>query len=163
MRSLSNLGLGTTEGTEAPCESLDYVHPSPPPSQRGRDAGLWAETQHPGAVGAWRLTGKRPSRGDASSSTLLLLFSHSVVSDSWDAMDCNPPGFSVHGSSQARILECVAISPSRRYSRPRDGTRGEGKRKRNQRFSALPLPLRSVSLQVGHQSGRGQLWKAGLS
>ena len=27
-----------------------------------------------------------------------------------DPMDCNPPGSSVHGISQARILEWVAIS-----------------------------------------------------
>ena len=26
-------------------------------------------------------------------------------------MDCSPPGSSVHGDSQARILEWVAISP----------------------------------------------------
>ena len=30
-------------------------------------------------------------------------------------MDCNPPGFSVHGISQARILEWVAISFSNIY------------------------------------------------
>ena len=30
-----------------------------------------------------------------------------------DPMDCSPPGFSVHGISQARILEWVAISFSR--------------------------------------------------
>ena len=29
-----------------------------------------------------------------------------------DAMDCSPPGSSVHGISQARILESVAISSS---------------------------------------------------
>ena len=37
-------------------------------------------------------------------------------------MDCNPPGFSVLGISQARVLEWVAISYSRGSSRPRDGT-----------------------------------------
>ena len=37
-------------------------------------------------------------------------------------MDCSPPGFSVHGVFQARILEWVAISFSRRSSRPRDWT-----------------------------------------
>ena len=31
----------------------------------------------------------------------------------WDPLDCNPPGSSVHGISQARILEWVAISFSR--------------------------------------------------
>ena len=33
-----------------------------------------------------------------------------------DPMDCRPPGSSVHGISQARILEWVAISSSRGYS-----------------------------------------------
>ena len=36
-------------------------------------------------------------------------------------MDCSPPGSSVHGISQARTLEWVAISSSSRSSRPRDG------------------------------------------
>ena len=36
-------------------------------------------------------------------------FSHQVVSDSCDPMDCSPPGSSVHGILQARILEWVAI------------------------------------------------------
>ena len=34
----------------------------------------------------------------------------SVVSNSWEPMECHPPGSSVHGISQARILEWVAIS-----------------------------------------------------
>ena len=37
-------------------------------------------------------------------------------------MDCSPPGSSVHGTSQARTLERVAVSYSRRSSRPRDWT-----------------------------------------
>ena len=40
-----------------------------------------------------------------------------------DPMDCSPPGFSIHRISQARILEWVAISFSRRSSRPGDLTR----------------------------------------
>ena len=39
-----------------------------------------------------------------------------------DPMDCSPPGFSVHGFFQARILEWVAIPFSRRSSWPRDWT-----------------------------------------
>ena len=35
-------------------------------------------------------------------------------------VDCSPPGSSVHGILQARILEWVAISFSRVSSRPRD-------------------------------------------
>ena len=38
-------------------------------------------------------------------------------------MDCSPPGSSVHGILQARILEWVAISSSRGSSRSRDWTR----------------------------------------
>ena len=37
-------------------------------------------------------------------------FSHSDKSDSCNLMDCIPPGTSVHGVSQARILGWVAIS-----------------------------------------------------
>ena len=39
-----------------------------------------------------------------------------------DPMDYSPPGSSVHGILQARILEWVAISFSRGSSRPRDRT-----------------------------------------
>ena len=37
-----------------------------------------------------------------------------------DPMDCSPPGSSVHGISQARILEWVAVPSSSGSSRPRD-------------------------------------------
>ena len=37
-------------------------------------------------------------------------------------MDCGPPGSSVHGILQARILDWVAISSSRGSSQPRDCT-----------------------------------------
>ena len=39
-----------------------------------------------------------------------------------DPTDCSLPGPSVHGIFQARVLEWVAISFSRRSSRPRDRT-----------------------------------------
>ena len=39
-----------------------------------------------------------------------------------DPMDCTLPGSSIHGIFQARILEWVAISFSRKSSRPRDWT-----------------------------------------
>ena len=41
----------------------------------------------------------------------------------WDPTDCSLPGSSIHGIFQARILEWVAISFSRRSSGPRDWTR----------------------------------------
>ena len=39
-----------------------------------------------------------------------------------DPINCSPPGFSVHGILQAKLLEWVAISFSRGFSRPRDQT-----------------------------------------
>ena len=48
-----------------------------------------------------------------------------------DPVDCSPPGSSVHGILQARVLEWVAISFSRGSSRPRNWTwvsRIEGRR-----------------------------------
>ena len=40
----------------------------------------------------------------------------------YNPMDCSPPGSSVHGILQARILEWVAIPFSRGSSQPRDRT-----------------------------------------
>ena len=48
--------------------------------------------------------------------------SRSVMSDSCGPMDCRPPGPSVHGILQARILEWVAMPSSRGSSWPRDQT-----------------------------------------
>ena len=40
----------------------------------------------------------------------------------WDPMDYSPPGYSVHGIPQVRILEWVAVPFSRVSPRPRDWT-----------------------------------------
>ena len=40
----------------------------------------------------------------------------------WDTMNCSLTGSSIHGIFQARVLEWVAISFSRRSSQPRDWT-----------------------------------------
>ena len=40
----------------------------------------------------------------------MLSFTRSVMSDSYGPMDCRPPNFSIHGTSQARILEWTDIS-----------------------------------------------------
>ena len=58
--------------------------------------------------------------------TYIHLYMH--ICDGWwwfsrqDMSDCSPPGTSVRGLSQARILEQVAISSSRGSSQPRDQT-----------------------------------------
>ena len=53
----------------------------------------------------------------------ILLRVHTVLRCAWllaTPTDCSPPGSSVHGIFQARILVWVAISSSRRSSWPRD-------------------------------------------
>ena len=40
----------------------------------------------------------------------------------FDLMDCSPPGSSVHGILQARILEWAAMPSTRGSSHPRDQT-----------------------------------------
>ena len=45
-----------------------------------------------------------------------------AMSDCCDPVNCSPPSSSVHGVSQASILEWVAISFSWVSSQPRDGT-----------------------------------------
>ena len=52
----------------------------------------------------------------------VVVYSLSCVWLFCDLMDCSLPGSSVHGISQARILEWVAVSFSRGSSRPRDQT-----------------------------------------
>ena len=49
-----------------------------------------------------------------------LILGHSVMSNSCNPMACSPPGSSVHGILQARILEWVSIPFSRGSSWPRD-------------------------------------------
>ena len=44
------------------------------------------------------------------------------MSDSCDIVDCSPPGSSVLGIYQARILEWVAMPSSRKSSQPSDQT-----------------------------------------
>ena len=55
-------------------------------------------------------------------SPFIVSVSCSAVSYSLQPVDCSLLGSSVHGTLQARILEWVAIPPSRGPSRPRDQT-----------------------------------------
>ena len=61
-----------------------------------------------------------PARRRTSFLLLCVLSSLQSCLTLCDPMDCSLPGFSVHGILQARILEWVSISSSRRTSQPRD-------------------------------------------
>ena len=49
---------------------------------------------------------------------MLLLLSNCKLVSPYDPMNCSPSGSSVHGISQARIREWVAISFSRGFADP---------------------------------------------
>ena len=66
-----------------------------------RPGGRWSH-------GTWHLSDFRET--DAAVPRMLVTQSRLTLCN---PVDCIPPGFSVHGTSQARILEWVAISYSR--------------------------------------------------
>ena len=61
-------------------------------------------------------------RSAQRASGYIVVSSLSRVQLFYDPMDCSPPGSSVHGISQARILKWVAIPYSKGSSQLRDGT-----------------------------------------
>ena len=83
---------------------LDSTLPSPPPAPPTAERGMF--TEHQRGTRLWD-----PSCLVAQSCPTL-----------WNPMGRSPPGSSVHGISQTRILECVAISSFRGSSRLRDRT-----------------------------------------
>ena len=52
----------------------------------------------------------------------MIIVSHSIMSDSLGPVEYSPPGSSVQGILQAKILEWVAVAFSRGSSQPRDWT-----------------------------------------
>ena len=62
------------------------------------------------------------ARSTASPLVKLKLLVAQLCSTLCDPMDCSPPGFSVHGIHQARILEWVVISFSKGSPQPSDQT-----------------------------------------
>ena len=65
---------------------------------------------------------KRPLIGDSVYIMVVVVQSLSYTGLFCDPVDCSPPGSSVREISQARILEWVAISSSRKSLQPRDWT-----------------------------------------
>ena len=63
-----------------------------------------------------------PNTSHHSRWLLLWSESHSVLSDSWQPMDCSLPGCSLHGINQARKLEWVVTSFSGGFSQLRNRT-----------------------------------------
>ena len=75
-----------------------------------------------------------------------------------DPVDCSPPGSSVHGILQARILEWVAISFSRGSFQPRDWTHLPHFRESFYQLSHQGSPYTHTHTHT-HRSHEGRLWK----
>ena len=73
-----------------------------------------------------------------------------------DPMDCDPPGSFVHGISQARILEWVAVSFSRGSSQYRDRTRVSCIFYIAREFFTSELPVKSLNWFLDY-------WKTGCN
>ena len=80
---------------------------------------LPTSTPHPSSLGLTELQAELPV---LHINFPVLCSVASVMSDSCNPIDSSPPGFSVHGIFQARILKWVAISFSRGSSQPREQT-----------------------------------------
>ena len=65
---------------------------------------------------------EKPPKGDALRRMERYIYRCSATQLFFDPTNCSLSGSSVHGISQARILEWIAISLSRGSSQPRDGT-----------------------------------------
>ena len=63
------------------------------------------------------------------------------MTNSCGPMDCSPPGSSVHGILQARILQWVAIPSSRGSSRSKDQIHVSCRRNRNRRYFTSSLSV----------------------
>ena len=73
-------------------------------------------------------------------------------------MDCSPPGFSVHGILQARIMEWIAIPFCSRSSRPMDQTQVSCI---TGRFFSISV-TREVLVLLSNHSVSDSLWPLGL-
>ena len=78
-------------------------------------------TGEPGGLLSMESHGVRHDWSDLAKGLFMFMHGQSSLI-LWDPMDCSPPGSSVHGIFQARILEQVAISYYRGSSWSRDWT-----------------------------------------
>ena len=94
---------------------------------------LWVRPQLTTQLGWWWEPRWAPYCGHEASDTQILTPAayccacvHAQLLPSWpalcDPMDSSPPGSSVHGILQGRILEWIAVPFSRGFSWPMDGT-----------------------------------------
>ena len=101
------------------------IHTLTERQQDGKSKGfgdkLWFETRCHPFLAVWSCSCSWPL-SQKSSFLICVCATCSIVSDSLWPHDCSPPGSSVHGIFQAKILELVAFSFSRGTFPPRDGT-----------------------------------------
>ena len=82
---------------------------------------LWMEGISSNYLGCWKLIESSVPRYPPDTKLQSVLFTQSCLT-LCNPVDCSPPGSSVHGILQERILEWVAMPSSRGSSQPRDQT-----------------------------------------
>ena len=102
--------LRNTDWLPLPC----YVSPG-----RGLSSSFQASESHPPVMGA-AMKFSLSLRPECLLSGLCCAKSLQLCPTFCNPMDCSPPGSSVHGILQARILEWVAVPSSRGSSWPRN-------------------------------------------
>ena len=104
--------IGEANGNPLQCSCLENP----------RDGGAWWPAVYRVTQSWTRLKRLSSSSSSRSLSYLCACLVAQLCLTLCNPMDCSPPGSSVHGIFQARILEWVAIPFSRRSSQPRDWT-----------------------------------------
>ena len=98
------------------CAPVFPAHPTPTPP------GIFIHRWCPCLRGCQKEISRSLSDSNVSKVAILMCVRAQLCPTLCDPMDCSPPRSSVHGISQARILEWVAIPLSRRNSWPKDQT-----------------------------------------
>ena len=125
---ISYSGQGVPDLFQWTVVSFHQVSLTPSACRRERAKKEMCKSHHPSTGESWLLWfwASSPSRSqDPCHYHISCMCVRSVTKSCvtlCDSMDCSPPGPSVHGISQARRLEWVAISYSRGSSWPRDWT-----------------------------------------
>ena len=91
---------------------------------RGEDSACWVAIMAQQERVGPSLTAKGSARSEGKRGRVCVCSAVSVVSTSLHPVDSGPPGSSVRGISQERILEWAAMASSRGSSQPRELGRG---------------------------------------
>ena len=86
---------------------ITAIHKALSPIHKALNSGVWLELQHQGVL-LRKALNREPRSRPLTCMCVCVWVAQSCLT-LWHPMDCSPPGFSVHGILQARILKWIAI------------------------------------------------------